>query len=292
MAETASREYSPGAIAKAEDFFNLLQKQLRGNKLVLPTLPEVALAVRDAVEREDTTANEIADMVQTDAALAARLIQVANSPLYRGRYTIENVQMAVTRLGNAQVRHLVTSLVMQQVFQASSDTLDQRLRELWEHSVQVAGICRSLAARVPGLNADQAMLAGLIHDIGHLPILVLADEIPELADSPETIDMLIERLHPEVGRMIMDAWDFPDVLAPVPVEHENIFRDNSPAPDYVDIVIVANLQSHFGTDHYLSTVDWGEVPAFQKLGLDVDVQVVEIEGVAEEIEELENLLLS
>ena len=292
MVDTAHNGQDSNAESKAESFTKLLKQQLRDNKLVLPTLPEVALSVRDVVDREDAPASKLAATVQTDAALAARLIQVSNSPLYRGRHEVENVKMAVTRLGNAQVRHLVTSLVMQQVFQASSDTLDARLRALWEHSVQVAGICRSLAVRVPGLNADQAMLAGLIHDIGHLPILVLADEVPELADDADTIDMLVERLHPEIGRMIMDAWSFPEVLSPVPSEHENIFRDAGPAPDYVDVVIVANLQSHFGTDHYLAGVNWGEVPAFRKLGLDADIQVVEIEGVAEEIEELESLLLS
>ncbi|MCW8891243.1 MAG: HDOD domain-containing protein, partial [Sedimenticola sp.] len=80
-----------------EEFFESLQTAITNNQITLPTLPEVALKVRDAVEQENVTAQQIADMVATDAALSARLLQVANSPLYRGRVSIDTIQMAITR---------------------------------------------------------------------------------------------------------------------------------------------------------------------------------------------------
>ena len=149
----------------------------------------MALRIRDAVEQDSSTAQQIADMVATDAALSARLLQVANSPLYRGRVPIENIQMAVTRLGQKLVRSLVVSLAMRQIFQATSDTLDTRLRAIWEESVQVAAISRALAQTV-GLNREQAMLAGLIHNLGSLPILTMADSFPELMADPKKLDLL------------------------------------------------------------------------------------------------------
>ena len=127
------------------DFLEQLQTAIRGNRITLPTLPEVALRVRDAVEQEDATAQKIAEMVATDAALSARLLQVANSPLYRGMVLIESIQMAITRLGYRLVRSLVISLAMKQIFQATTDTLDKRLRSIWEESVQIAAISRALA---------------------------------------------------------------------------------------------------------------------------------------------------
>ncbi|KRT59353.1 HDOD domain-containing protein, partial [endosymbiont of Ridgeia piscesae] len=72
-------------------FLTSLFKAIDNHKLTLPTLPEVALRVRDSVEREESTAKSIADIVATDAALSARLLQVANSPLYRGRVAIDNL---------------------------------------------------------------------------------------------------------------------------------------------------------------------------------------------------------
>lgn len=87
--------------------------------LDLPTLPEVALRVHRLVEDEPTSIAQIAMLLSLDPALSARLLQVANSPLYRGSETTENIKMAVTRLGNDVVRNLVTSLVMQQLFHSS-----------------------------------------------------------------------------------------------------------------------------------------------------------------------------
>ena len=66
---------------------------------MLPTLPEVALKVREAVDEPDATASQIADIVITDAALSTQLLKVANSALYRGTRAVESVQMAVSRLG-------------------------------------------------------------------------------------------------------------------------------------------------------------------------------------------------
>ena len=142
-----------------EVFVNELIQDLESGQLQLPTLPEVALRVRDVVDDEDANASQIAEIIAQDAALSARLIQVANSPLYRGRQEIDRLSMVVARLGNKLVRNLVTSQVMKQMFQATNDVVDQHLRAVWEHSVQVAAIARALAGSVPGVMPDQACQA-------------------------------------------------------------------------------------------------------------------------------------
>jgi len=187
------------------------------------------------------------------------------------------------------VRNLVTSQVMKQMFQATNDLVDQRLREVWEHSVQVAAIARALAGGVPGVLPDQAMLAGLLHDIGTLPILYRAEERYELLATPGLLDHLITRLHTRVGGAILKHWKFPDALVAVAAEHEDLERAHSGGPDLVDVVQVANLQSHIDTDHHLGQVDWSTVPAFQQLGLDVDVDEIELTAVTEEIEEVQRI---
>lgn len=279
-------------MANVDKFLTELLDDLNNNRLVLPTLPEVALRVRDAVEDDDVSASQIADIVATDAALSARLMQVANSPLYRGQKPIENLQTAVSRLGFQMVRNLVSSLVMQQIFQPTTDVLDQRLRALWEHSTQVAAISRVLAAHFTRLQADQAMLAGLIHDIGALPILVRAEDMPELLTNAATLDQVVQKLHPIVGKAILENWEFPATLVAVAAEHEDLQRDPGGNVDYVDVVIAANLQSHLGTSHPSSQVDWNTVPAFQRLGIEPDVSVVEMDAHSEEIDEVHRLLNS
>lgn len=274
-----------------QDFLVHVNNELEANRLVLPTLPDIALKVRDSVSKGDASAQELAAMITTDPALSARLIQVANSPLYRGTNEIKNIQMAVTRLGNSTIRTLITSLVMQQMFKPTTATLEHYFRNVWEQGVNVSAICRALAAFVPSLNPDEAMLAGLIHQIGKLPILALVEKIPEFKDSPSRLEKLLEKAHPHVGKLIMDNWNFPAELKLVASEYVDFTRDHDGPADYVDLVQVAFLQSIAGTDHPACRVDWGNVPAFAKLGLQADAEILEIEGVSEEIELAQAMLL-
>lgn len=273
-----------------KEFLIQLQTAIKENKILLPTLPEVALRVKDAVEQENSMAKEISDIVATDAALSARLLQVANSPLYGGSVTIDSIQMAITRLGTKMVRTLVVNLAMKQMFQPTTNELDQRLRRLWGESVQVAAISRALSLTQPHLDPDQAMLAGLIHNIGALPILTLAEGIPEILDREERLDRLLKKLTPPIGRRILQAWNFPDTLVQVPAHCVNLSYDGGEKADYVDIVLIARLQCNLDAAQSAEVTDWNQVPAFVKAGLEPEVAVIEIEGVAEEIEAVEQML--
>jgi putative nucleotidyltransferase with HDIG domain len=154
----------------------------------------------------------------------------------------------------------------------------------------VAAICHALAA-FARLKPDQALLAGLVHDIGALPIIKRAEDIPELADNEEMLDNIVRRTHAEIGKAMLSKWEFPQSLVDAAAEHENLARMHEGPPDYADLVTVANLQSYVGEDHYLSSVEWAGVPAFAKLGLDTDVAVVDMEEKSEEIREVQAALL-
>jgi len=274
-----------------EQFLEHLQSDIRENKITLPTLPEVALKVRDAMESENVTAKEIADIVTTDAALSARLLQVANSPLYAGRVPIEQVQMAVTRMGIKMVRSLVINLAMKQMFQPTTDSMEKHLRALWSESVSVAALARALSQTVPHLEAEQAMLAGLIHNIGALPILTMAEGIPEFANDEERLDALLATLCPVVGQQILESWHFSESMVAVPANCYDLNYDSgSQQPNYADVVIVARLQiPEIAMAN--ANADWNNIPAFSKMGLEPEVAVIEIEGVAEEVEAAEDLLM-
>lgn len=276
--------------------FNQLVEQIRDdvahNRIHLPTLPEVALKVRDAVENDTADAHQVAEIVTGDQALSARLIQVANSPLYRGRVSIDNVQMAVTRMGLKLVKSLVVSLAMKQMFQATSDALDKAFRKVWEDSVEVAAIARVLAQGVDGLEPEQAMLAGLIHNIGNLPILTKVDDLLGYEASAVLIDRLSDKLSPEIGCHILSEWNFTEALANVPCECTRLDRDSA-EPDYADLVLVARLQNLVASgrqDADTGMERWPDYPAFAKVGIETEVIVLEMEGPAEEIAEVRNLL--
>jgi HD-like signal output (HDOD) protein len=272
-----------------QEFLEKMLYAIENDQLTLPTLPEVALRVRDAVDDPDVDVGKIVNVIAQDAALAARLIKVANSPLLRGRVQIDNLQLAVSRLGLAFVKNLVTGLAMEQMFQATSDAVDRLLRKTWEHSVEVASICHVIAAHYTNLKADQAMLAGLVHEIGVLPILLVAEETPELIENEEMLDSVIAKLHPKIGNAILKAWDFPEELALLPLEYQNFERDSTNGPDFIDLVCIANIQSYSGTSHPYSVLDCSDIPAFIKIGLEPEVQVSEVDSLAAEIGETKAL---
>lgn len=273
-------------------FLDDLFKAIDDRRLTLPTLPEVALRVRDTVESDKSNASQVAEIVATDAALSARLLQVTNSPLYRGRNPIDNLQMAVARLGTKLVRSLVVSLIMQQMFQATSDLLDKRFRQLWEESVQIAAISRVLAQNLRHLDKEQALLAGLIHNIGALPLLTMAENRPELVNDADELDRVIEALSPRIGQRILEEWDFSESLTNVPKNFMNLDYDHEGPADYVDVVIVGRLQTLMDTDHPVNDLDWSSIPAFSKVGLEPEIQVIEIEGVAEDLAEVEHIFIT
>ncbi|NOZ38398.1 MAG: HDOD domain-containing protein [Gammaproteobacteria bacterium] len=271
-------------------FLNGLFDDLDKGRLVLPTLPEVALKVRDTLEDENSSMMDVARVITNDAALSARLIQISNSPLLRASRLIETVEAAVTRMGSNMVRNLVTSIAMEQMFQATTDATDIRLRAVWENSTQIAAIASALSIPQTNLQADQALLAGLVHDIGILPILSRAEDYPDLLDNEEALDRIIADAHVKIGEAILRTWNFPEDLIKVAAEHENLGRRHKGPPDYVDIVIVANMQDAYGTDRAYAQVDWNTVPAFEQLGMETDVSAVDMDEANNEIEMVKNAL--
>ena len=260
-----------------------LLNALENDQLVLPTLPEVALKVREASANPDIDVATLAKVIENDPAISARIIKITNSPLLRASRPIEDLKMAVGRLGINYTSNLATSLAMQQMFQATSDVIDQRMREVWSHSTEVSAIAHVLARHYTKLKPDQATLAGVVHQIGVLPILTYAEDNRRLLKDTAALDELIRTLHPILGRKILKAWDFPDELIIIPEEHLNFARTVNRA-DYADIVMVANLQSYLGTDHPLTQLDWTEIGAFTRLGLEPEVNTLEVEDLSAEME--------
>ncbi|MFI7865114.1 HDOD domain protein [Pseudomonas sp. THAF187a] len=255
-----------------QDLINAIEN----DELVLPTLPEVALKVREAAEDPNVGIPQISKVIGNDAALTARIIKVVNSPLLRSNKEITDLQMAVARLGINYTCNLATGLAMEQMFQATSDVVDRKMREVWNKSTEIAGICHVLCRHYTRLMPDQATLAGLVHQIGVLPILTYAEEHNELLADSISLNHVIEQIHPIIGDKILRTWEFPEPIAIVPSQYLDFTR-NSAKVDYVDIVQVATLQSYLGSEHPYTQLDWSKVPAFAKLGLDpqVDMQADE-----------------
>lgn len=262
-------------------------EDLENDRLPIPTLPEVALKVKDTVEDEDASLSDVSKIIETDPALSARIIQVANSALYRGLSPAENVHSAVMRMGLNTVRNISTSLVMKQLFQATNPIVDKHLRQTWKLSTDVAAFSAVLSQTVPGLDPDSALLAGLTHSIGISPILVKAETDPILLNDEEALEELINELHPIVGESILKSWDFAPIMSEVPTQCLNLMHEStSGEADYADVVQVALIQTVEGTDHPLANYDTSHSNSMARLGMSDDAfEEIDMEGGVQEVKE-------
>ena len=163
----------PDAVSDSQ-FFSSFTRAYRENKLQLPSLPNVALKLKEAVAN-DIGAAEAAEIIQLDAPIVSNLVQVANSPLYAAVTPITNCIDAVTRLGLNAARNLVLGISLKQLFRCQDRQLMKSMLSLWKNSVYVSSLSFVLADESGSINPEDALLAGLVCDIGIVPLLHFAE---------------------------------------------------------------------------------------------------------------------
>ncbi|SQH75699.1 conserved protein of unknown function [Shewanella benthica] len=248
-----------------------LLKKLKADSLVLPTLPEMAMRVQEVVSRPDSSPKQVAEIIGQDAAISARMIKVANSVLYSRGVKAENINSAVTRIGLIQIKAIATSVAMEQLFISTNEMVWEVMDEVWCSSIEVtSAACAMLQIYTKshkgcGLNFDTLTLAGLVHNIGALPVLTEAEAQPELFTSIDQLRALVRKMQGPIGRAVLKSWDF----APEVMEVVERWSDLSYLPNnvsYMDFVRAAA----FYTGELRSGVNLGErLDVFVQRGLPV-----------------------
>lgn len=241
--------------------------ELRSNQLALPSVPDVAWKVRRAADREDSSVDDIARAVGADPAMAAKLVRACNSPLYRGFKDVRKVREAVVRLGTRTTRQLVTVFSMREIFKSRQPTLQQAMDKLWRHSREVAALSWVLADSVTRLDPEEALLAGLLHDIGAIPVLVQAEHHSALFADSTKLDHAIDELKGDIGAAILENWAFPPTFITAARQAEDWAYDHQGSgPELADVVIVAQLHALIAAKQNRGLPGFDEVPAYRKLG--------------------------
>ncbi|MET0092951.1 MAG: HDOD domain-containing protein [Sedimenticola sp.] len=258
-------EISSNDAAPQNQLLYLIYQAYMSDKLQLPHLPEIAIKVRQAVLRPDCEVETIARIIQTDSALAAKLVRASNSSLYGVQSPIRTCRNAVIFLGLKVTRDLITSYSLRELFKTRSVRLKKHMRKLWNHNAHVGATCYTLAGMTPGLDPERAMLLGLIHDIGVLPIINYAANIPELFDSEALLTETISALRAQVGAMVLRKWEFGDESVNVAMEAENWQRNPAAKPDYTDLIIAAHMITSVDASEVAILRRKGRIPALRKV---------------------------
>ncbi|MBL8025997.1 MAG: HDOD domain-containing protein [Fibrobacteres bacterium] len=167
-------------------------------------------------------AGKVASYLEKDLALSAKVLRIANSVVYGGRYgEIGSLPQAIARLGMDEVCRLTMAVKAMAIFEKSSGVVDPM--EFWHHSIAVAMVTRNIVAVSKHVNSDpgQTYIAGLMHDIG---IFIMDRYFPDVyrkvresaAAKGELVHIAEKRLlgieHGEIGAVILEKWRFPEVI--------------------------------------------------------------------------------
>lgn len=270
-----------------------LEKELKSRHFVLPSLPDSAQKVRDAINNPNVDSNLIAKIIGTDPVLSGRVIQAANSPLFRGLGRIEDLRNAVSRLGLVCVRNLVISLTVTNLYKGQGKTfLKDKMKLLWEQSTKVAAMSEVLARDRRPIDPAEAMLAGLLHNIGAIPILAKCANTNINDTHIDALDEALLKLEPELGQWIMSQWQLREELSSVPINIADIYRSHEGPADYSDIIQVARLHAYRGSKHPLAKIKWMGIPAFEKLNLTPEESIDALKEADAEIKEVMQMLRS
>jgi len=198
----------------------------------LPSAPSVALRLLDLTRDPDSSTRDIVKTIQTDPALAAKILKAANSSYFGFRSEVRTLEQAVPLIG----RTVVTSLTLS--FSLSAEAMNEGpvadyYRRYWLQSLVNASAGESLARHIPGANSTELFMAGLLLDVGQLALLKVASkdylpilEAASVAGAPSLAELEQQKFgftHADVGAELMLAWKLPEsIVNAIRVHHASM----------------------------------------------------------------------
>jgi HD-like signal output (HDOD) protein len=216
----------------------------------LATLPEVTARIIKTVEDPKSSAGQLHKIVSHDPALVTRILKVVNSAFYGLPGQVGSIERAIVLLGLNAVKNIAVAASLGQLFRGIKLCEGFTAKDLWTHCIAVGVTAREIAKAISFAGADEAFLAGMIHDVG---ILV------ELQTSPEqtrkvcqtVLDSggdfcLAERTamhvdHQTLGKALAEAWKFPISCQQVAGFHHNPLLADDESRKLVTVVYAADI---------------------------------------------------
>ncbi len=231
----------------------------------LPSLPEILLRILREFGTENLQVRELAGLIVQDPALTFKILAVANSPAYRHQKTITSIEQCINLLGLKMVKTITVGASTQQFLNTLSGIVPVNFAQLWQHSQTTALLSEMVAGAVGYPHPQEAYVAGLLHDVGKLALLVTrtAAYTPlfRFPDSDDEISAretdLLGITHSEIGAMLVELWGLEPLIVDAIRYHHESFPRLASASELIKIVALANSLSKIGAkakDHPSLTV--------------------------------------
>jgi len=233
-----------GAALNAQRFQMIedIARELAGD-VVFPTSFDTAIRLRKELQNPDLSTAQIARLVSLEPLVATKLVNLANSVLYSPDGSpAKNLQSVISRLGVDLVRSTALGIAMNQMLRAKDIAgFSQLAHDLWEHSVRTACAARALARNGTRLPPEEALLAGLVHDLGAFYMLYRGVQYPELRIRPDTLQHIIVGWHESIGVTLLNALGMPEDVVEASIDHDQPRTLPDPVRNLSDLVYIANV---------------------------------------------------
>lgn len=255
----------------------------------IPAMPVVAQKAMHMLGDPRATNNTLGEVLASDPSMASRVLQMANSPFFGSRQKIGTISQAIFILGHSTLRSLIITVCTKGLFK-NTGLMEEKA---WEHSLGVAAAARVLAEETDVMDAGEAFIAGLLHDIGRLIVMVVFQQdseriftksLQQNLSMSETIMLEKEEFgysHMEIGARVINKWRFPPLFAHVARRHHTQSLQILSQEGSANVIALVGEANHIA--HWLGlgrmepdkTVEVVKTPYAQMLNLELE-QVKEI----------------
>jgi len=203
----------------------LINGYLQESTLNVPVFHTVAVRLQQVLSRQDFSIDEVNKLITADPGLASQVLRVSNSSFYSGLTKATTIRDAIVRLGATCVTNIAMLATQQDMYRSKDEKLNGIMSTLWQHALCCAIGAKWLAAKTNSAAlAQEAFLAGLLHDIGKLFLLKVMEEIIKEEKSsgeisPALLAEVINSMHVEHGFHLMQKWSMPEAYSNVVRDH-------------------------------------------------------------------------
>lgn len=211
---------------------DIIHERVSSNTLQLPVFHHVALKLIHILSKEDFRIAQVAQMVMEDQALTSNVLRMANSAFFGGLSRVTTIRDAIARLGMRQITNIVTVVAQSQQYRAKDKTIAAYMEILWKHALGCALGSQWFAEKTGHKKlAQEALVAGLLHDIGQLFLLKVLEDVQaseqHLPLSKPVIVEVLQQMHVEQGTMLMQHWNIPELYGEIVRQHHDETYDTN-----------------------------------------------------------------
>jgi len=267
---------------KPPEVVTIVKKKILEEITGLPTFPENIMTLLQLCSNPDVDMEDVVKKIKVDVALTSDVLKYANSAGFITTNKTDDINMAVVKIGLKNLKYLLLASNARKIMESRYS----KFEEIWEHCNRVAFYSKQIAVdfKLEKLTADNAYIAGLLHDLGHV-ILFAVDinavkRIAEIVQNRNIVtatvmeELSIGISHADIGRLVSEKWNFPDFLIQTIGCHHNPLSVSEKYKDICYCIYLANMLAGIEKKKYY--ISYIEEMVLERFGINHESELIHL----------------